>query len=496
MKFLSSNLKTIRRFQHEKTDRGDAVGRRTKSTVDDESLWHRLFSYELSQLPECSNYFEGLNPEEKCVYEIRIRRLDFSRPAKTAKPSLKAACFAALLFCLTIPQAFSSETVLLTPEECVVSALANHPSVQLSQLDVMQAQAKKSGAFGRMLPELSTSFYGALSTDETIMAFDVRATQPLFLGGELMAKKKKAEDGLKISQHRQSLTKAEIAYAARRLFYEIKKTEAEVKLAEEELIHARKQKDAAEALVEKENEPAAALFEKAAQVSQKEKDLLERKQELENLYAQLLSVAGLNPEASYVLADVEANQAGEWLDITNANADLKKVLALQVHAANQDIKIARANRFPKAYLVSRYRREDESFYEKNALEAGVLVKWNIWDFGVTSSEIRVQKAELAKQELFRQEELRKHEAELRQLRSMLKAKEKVIEIARRESTASEEQFKNAKAKLINGDISALAMDEIRVRHLKAQANVVLAFCDYEITKAFLLKVLGITGVDQ
>jgi len=400
------------------------------------------------------------------------------------------------LFLILAQTSHAQENVLLTADHCVQSALENNPSLKIAELEGVQAGAGRTKALGKMLPVLSTSFYGALSTEDPVLAFDARAMQPLFLGGELLAGKKKAEAGVGINQYKQTLSKAEIAYLARRLFFEIKKKEAEVKLAEESFIHAKKLKDASQTLVEKEAEPEAMLLERATGVSQKEKELLELRQELETLYDRLLYVSGFDRKASYVLTDVDAQSLGSGQDVPAENNFVEKILDLKINQAQQDLKIAQSNRFPKLYLVSRYRYEDESFYEKNALEAGVLVKWNIWDFGVTSSEIREQKAELSKQEWLKLEELEKHNAELAHARSALETKAKVIDIAQHDLAAVEEQFKNAKARQINGDISALAMDAMRLRHLTAQTNLTLAVCDYEITKALLFKLLGLTGVEE
>jgi len=447
----------------------------------------------LMNFPNCKNvnrYFEGLDPDKTNDFEITIR------PIKRRQP-LKQLAYAACLLLILTSQANAEEIRMLTVDKCVESALQSNLTLRVSQLNMIQAGAKRTQAVGQMLPVLSTSFYGALSTEGSVLAFDVRATQPLFLGGELMASKQKADAGVEFSQHAQTLSKAEIAYLARRLFFEIKKKEAEVKLAEEELIHAKKLKDAAATFVETENEPETVLLVRITEVSQKEKELLERQQELKAFYEQLFYITALDPETSYVLADLNAEEFDPEKEIgVSENASLERMLDLQINQAQQELKIARSNRFPKAYLVSRYRHEDESFYEKNALEAGVLVKWNIWDFGITSSEIQAQKAELTKRELGKHEEIQKHQAELRQVQSALETKAKVIGIARRDVMATEEQFKNAKAKQINGDISALAMDEIRIRYLTAQTNLSRALCDYEITKALLLKVLGSTGVEE
>ncbi len=395
------------------------------------------------------------------------------------------------LFWIAVSEANAQEVTLLTVDKCLESALKLNASVQISKLKADQAQYREAGSAGAMFPTLSSSLYEAVSTDQPVTAINVKATQPLFLGGELIARKHKMEAQHGIASTATELTRVDVAYTVKRTFYEIKKAEAEVKLLEEELIHAKRVREANEKLVGENYQTQSALLERIAQVAQIEKALVEKEQSLSYLTQYLQQITGLDSHSSYVLEDIREVQPTDFSsgDVPE-NTPFFHSLDLHIAEAEQDLKIAKSSYWPKAYLVSQYRREKDSFYEKNALEAGVLVKFNIWDFGITSNEINTKHAELEEQKLVKESGIQMYKLEFQKAVEVLSAELKAVLISKQAVAAAEEEFKNMKVKHMQGDISDLAMHEAEIQMLRAKTEVTKASCDYWIGKAEVIRLIG------
>ena len=153
----------------------------------------------LMNFTNCKNvnkFFERLNQNTGNPFEIIIKPI-----RKSARVRKLAFVFT---FLLMLASQASAETVaILTLDKCVQSALEHNPAVKISELHFDQSRFKNSSAKAAMLPSLSSSVYAALSTDQPVLTFDVKAIQPLFLGGELLARKRKAEaqEGIAASEN-------------------------------------------------------------------------------------------------------------------------------------------------------------------------------------------------------------------------------------------------------------------------------------------------------
>ncbi len=434
----------------------------------------------LMNFPNCRNvnkFFERLNQNTDNPFEIIIK------PIRKSPRVRKLACIFTLLMMLA-SQASAETVAILTLDKCVESALEHNSSLKISALHIDQSRFKKNFAKGAMLPSLSSSAYGALSTDQPVFTFDVKAMQPLFLGGELLARKRKSEAQEGIASSESDLKRTDVVYAVKRVFFEIKKAEVEVKLLEEELIHAKKLRDVEQKLTEKDYQTQSILLKRVADAAEKEKALIEKEQHLQYLYDFLIQITGIDSQPSYVLEDLpEALPETNLSSSEIQNHPLVRKLDREIAAAEQDLRIAKSRRWPKAFLVSRYRREEESFYEKNALEAGVMVQFNVWDFSQTSNDIREKRSILTEQQLKKDSEIKTAKLELKKSFNALSVRAKTISISQQTLKMAEENFKNAKAKHMQGDVSDLAINEAKIQLLQAQTEVAKAVCDYWIIQA-------------
>lgn len=384
------------------------------------------------------------------------------------------------LFLLPAQLLHANEIHLLTLDECIDSTLAHNSRIRLNELDNLEAEEGVRFSSRGLLPTFSTSFYGVLSTDDSIHAFDVRADQPLFMGGELIAKKHKSEALLEQKRYESNLNKSELAFLTSQVFYEIKTLEAEVKFLEEHVVFLNKQALVQSKLAEQDMNIASDVLSQKAEIKAKEVELEDKQSELELHYDYLLQITGLNPEHSYVLADVEENLSAVNAEIHDA---LVYALDAEIEQAEQDVKIAKSNFFPKAGLVARYRNEQDTFYEKDAFEAGVLVKWNFWDFGQTSSDVKKSKIKHQKRLLNKGIVLQDYKYELKKLTHELQTNHSKVELAKEQLHLEEENFKSANTRKMQGDVSTLAYDQIKLRLSNAKTAVVKAIIDYRVTES-------------
>ncbi len=396
------------------------------------------------------------------------------------------------LLLLCAAQAHAQEMTLLTVDQCVESALKKNPLIGISQQHVRQAQARLVQGRGEMLPVLSTDLYAAVSTDQPVVTWSTVIQQPVFLGGELMAKKERAQTGLAISKKESILVQSELAYVVRKTFFEIKKAEMDVHFLQEELAYLKSLLYANQKLRRADYITEDVVLERKAGVGDKEKELLEGEKHLEYLYATLLGLTGLDSGKAYVLEDRTGIEPDEALPAWKIkNQALLDILDLQVTMLQKDIAIAKADLFPKVNLVSKYRKEKDSFYEKDALEAGVLVHWNIWDFGVTTGKIEESKSKLAEGMLQKDFQLQQYGLALNKARDIFLTQRKVVLVNRQVVDSAEEQFKNVKVRHMHGDVPDQSRNAMQLRLLKAKTEFGKSIYDYYISEAEVLKLLGI-----
>ena len=393
-------------------------------------------------------------------------------------------------------QAQGQETTVLSVNQCVESALQKNALVGISQEHIHQAQARIIQARGEMLPVLSTDVYGAVSTDQPVLTWNTMVKQPLFLGGELIAQKEKADTDLAISKKEKVLTQIQLASLVRKTFFETKKAEAEVQLLQEELAYSKTLLVADKKLFRANYLTQEKVLEREANAGSKEKELWDREKNLEHLYANLLQLTGLDANKAYVLEDVA--DVGNWGNMPSPDTKdnpFLDILDLQISQLREDIKIAKSDLFPKVHLVSKYRKEKDSFYEKDAFEAGVLGHWNIWDFGITTGKIEESKSKLVEGVLVRDSRWQEYQLAFKKACDLLMAQRNLVLTNKQMVAVAEERFKNLKVRHMHGDAPNQTSHETKLLLAKARVELNKSVYDYYINEAEVLKLLGkVNGV--
>jgi outer membrane protein TolC len=406
----------------------------------------------------------------------------------------RSCYFAVLLFCgaaFRAPHAFAQETLRLNLEQCIEQALQNHASAAIASLRIEQAKAGKEKALGAMLPVLSSSAYGAVSTEQALYDLEVKVSQPVFLGGELLARKNEAEIRYELSLTDKEMTEADIVYSARRTFFEIKKAEASIRFLQTDFEHARRVQIAEQTLLDHHEQIQAVVLKQMTETAGKEKLLFEKQQELKTLQEFLKQLTGIDPETDIVLAGVRLPDPPEAPNtLSLEDHPLLRKLDLKIREAEEELRIAKAQRWPKVFIVSRYRVAEDSFYERNAAEAGVLAQYNIWDFGMTSGDIKEKRAKLAEEKLRKTLESDALRLKIQRTADAMAVAVKNITVSREMLDFSEEHYKNMKVLFLQGDLSFLRMNEARVQLVKAKADLTQSYCDYWIAEAEALKLEG------
>lgn len=398
-------------------------------------------------------------------------------------------------FCLILAlatQVSAEECTILTVDQCIESVIKKNTLVGISEEHISQAQFRDQEARAGMFPTVSSNLYGAVSTDVPVIGIEGRIEQPLFLGGQLFAQRRKTQAQVKLSQEEKILSQVDLAYAIRDTFFEIKKTEADIQLLQEEIVYFKKVLDADQRLVQAEYRTQASMLEHAVMLGEKERALLAKEKQLEFLYDYLMSLTGLDKNKSYVLEDVRDIEKDGNNGIAHpSNEPLLASLDLKINEAQEDLNIAKSERFPKVHLVGKYRREKDSFYDKNAFEAGVLVHWNIWDFGRTTAEINQMNSKLTESKLRKETEIATHVLLIKKAMNDLAINRQSIAIKEQVLDATQEKVKNLKIRHIKGDISDMDMADMNIRELKAKTELVSEIYNYHIAEARVFQAIGV-----
>lgn len=441
-----------------------------------------------------------------------------------------------LLILLLSPLHLSAEAtdsqVRLSLEECIQRALQLNPQIDVASFQVKAAESKEGEAKGGELPRFEVlDIFGAVpeargdvlnSPDKTtdidglgpFNRIEVNITQPVFTFGRLRSLIEAAEYGLQAQIAKKEMTKQDVIFEVKKLYYNVLLTRDLIDLLSEIKEHFEEAIEKAEELLEAESEKVSQTdilkLKLGANQIEQEYSKLAHAEPL--ALAALKQAIGIEKDADFDIRSdhlspesVDLHSLDRYIEKTFQHRPEWKALQAGIEAKEALLKAEKKTPYPAFFVSGLFRyavapnRDDQKnpfvYDEFNFIEAGAFLGFRLnFDFG---HDDRVAGARAQLDELVAQREQARFGFPVEVQKSWLAVQEKGEQLelakeARRQArtllglTATHYELGLGEAKEI---FEALEF------FTKALSNYYLTIHDYNLALAELSKVTGEEATD-
>lgn len=276
--------------------------------------------------------------------------------------------------------------------------------------------AQKFGAlttqFGQALDNVGQDIVNAFNTDSrNIMGGSVMLTQPLYMGGAIVAANKMASLAEEIAKIRIQQSEDDLAYNVQTAYYLVVEVEHKKHLADEYASLISKLNNDVTKMIEEGVATRADGLKVSVKLNEAEMQQLQAEDGLTLSKMLLCKLIGL-PLDSKIEVETEVAQRSININTTNNRAEIQ-MLGKAVDILNQKTKITRSAILPQVLMTGGYLTSNPNVFNgfqkkfNGTWNVGVMVRIPILDWNETGYKLRASKAQtkIASMELEDAEEL-------------------------------------------------------------------------------------------
>lgn len=374
------------------------------------------------------------------------------------------------------------------------------------------AAAQMAGALGldisALVPTINAggqSIIDAFHTDtHNMFVGSVLLTQPIFMGGSLIATNKMADLNEDLAESTEQLSRHTIIYDTDKAYWQVVSLKHKKKLAESYRDLVKKFSEDVQKMIREGVATRSEGLSVDVKVNEAEMTLTQVNDGLVLSKMLLCQLCGLPLEEEITLADEDIENLSSNGEITPivdkeqaiANRPELKSLQTTVDMTKQSTNIIKAGQLPQVALIGGYTISNPNvlngFERKFAgmWNVGVVVRIPVWNWGDVAYKVRASKgaATMANLEL----EEAKEKVELQVSQSSFKVSEaaKKLEMAEASTKQADENLRCANLGFKEGVIQTTTVMEAQTAWLKAQSQKIDAEIDVKLSQVNLKKALG------
>ncbi|MDA3790764.1 MAG: TolC family protein [Desulfobacula sp.] len=435
-----------------------------------------------------------------------------------------------MFFCIIASHTIAQAAQVFSMEESVEYALENSPVLQGLQIAVKQTDEDIKSARGYFLPSIAASYsLNSISSiyskgpsdsdyiDQNIGVASVRLTQVLFSGFEYVNRYKKAKLGKEYQKAQVDVKKLDLINNVRSTFLELLKNRYDISIISQGITRLESDLAAAKALSSKKLVPYSQVLQAEADLEFARQRLWETRTSVFRYIERMNLLLGM-PHKKTITNPVEYNGTFEQeeidftmgvdqcFDLAMKNRIEPKLLELEIKMARKDISISMGKYYPKMSFIAGLIDTDSAYGEPGILstgqaynrdqqnqywEAGVFIRWDIFDGGsnyyqARKNHLQVQKLENDLNQVameITEDVLVAHKL-FHETQKKLGSSKKAISAAR-ESYIREQKRFNAKLTTISNVLSA------QTQLVKSESLLSQALLDYKLSMVRLNHAMGI-----
>ena len=360
-----------------------------------------------------------------------------------------------------------------------------------------------SGLAGTM-NQLGQSIVDELHTDTRHMfGGSIFLTQPVFMGGAIVAMNKMADLGEELAANSADARRQETLYQIDQAYWQVVSLRHKQKLAEGFLDLVKKLDGDVQKMIREGVATRSEGLSVSVKVNEAEMAVMKVNDGLTLSKMLLCQLCGLPVDEQVTLADEETEQIATVTladdvrksDFLEYRPELK-MLQNMVDISHQTTNLLKAGNLPQVLLMGGYTASNPNVYNgfqrrfSGAWNIAVMMRVPIWNWGDVAYKVRAAKGATTIATLELEEAREKMELQVSQSNFRVNEANKKLEMAKASQLKAEENLRTANLGFQEGVISSTTVMEAQTAWLQAQAQLIDAEIDVQLSRVNLQKSLG------
>ena len=364
----------------------------------------------------------------------------------------------------------------------------------------LKAAAGVADLFGQHVVDLFHS-----DTRNTLFGAVV-VTQPVFMGGAIVAMNKMADINEQLTANSTDAKRQLTLYNIDQTYWQVVSLRHKQKLAQSYLEVVKKLDSDVQKMIKEGVATRSEGLSVSVKVNEAEMALLKVNDGLTLSKMLLCQLCGLPVDEQLTLADEESETLVTDVDVQPAdmqtatsNRPELKMLQNMVDLSRQTTNLLKAGNLPQVLLTGGYAGSNPNLY--NGFErkfggvwnVGVLVRIPVWNWGDVAYKVRASKGATTMAALELDDVREKIELQVNQSAFHVSEAAKKLEMANANIQRAEENLRTANLGFQEGVISTTTVMEAQTAWLQAQSQKIDAEIDVKLSQVNMQKALGVLG---
>ena len=388
------------------------------------------------------------------------------------------------------------------PQMASVAGMLESAGVSVSAL-----QANLNAGIGNLATDLNGVGQGIVdafrSDTRNIWAGSIMLTQPIFMGGAIVAMNKMADISEQMAQNSMDSKRQMTYYETDRIYWQVVSLKHKQRLAESYVAVVKKLDDDVQKMIAQGVATKSDGLSVSVKVNEAEMALQKVTDGLTLSRMLLCQTVGLPMNEQVVLADEDAETIATVtlqpeLNVETAveNRPELKMLGNVVDLSKQATNVLKAGNLPQVLLTGGYAVTNPNLlngFEKKFngfWNVGVLVRVPIWNWGDVMYKVRASKGATAMARLQMEEAREKIELQVNQTTFKVSEANKRLAMAEASIKRADENLRMANLGFNEGVIAPTVVMEAQTAWLQAESQRIDAAIDVRLSQVDLQKALG------
>ena len=382
------------------------------------------------------------------------------------------------------------------------------PYAQILPPALQQQLGNDLGQMAGFLDMGGQNIVNAFRTDtRNMFAGAIMLTQPVFMGGAIVAMNKMADAGEQLAANSAEAKRQSTIYEIDQAYWQVVSLRHKQKLAQGYLDLVKKLDGDVQKMIREGVATRSEGLSVSVKVNEAEMTLIKVNDGLTLSKMLLCQLCGIPVNEQIVLAEEETDdlsvvEAVPQVDVEQAAENRPELKMLQnvVDMGKQATNMLKAGNLPQVLLTGGYMVSNPNLFngfEKKfagVWNVGVLVRVPIWNWGDVAYKVRAAKGATTIASLQRDEIREKIELQVNQSAFRVNEANKKLQMAKVSTERADENLRTANLGFREGVISSTTVMEAQTAWLQAQSQKIDAEIDVKLSQVNLQKAMGTLNV--
>lgn len=391
----------------------------------------------------------------------------------------------------------------LSLQDTITHALKNNPSIHIASEDKKRSEfmvdETKAGKKPTVSLGSSYTYQGNSDQDKDSFSNSLRMNWQLYSGGRTEAKIEQAQLGVRNADLNVEKTKQQLILNATTNYFNVLEAKNMVRVNEENVDNLKAHLHIVQAKYQEGVVAKSEVLRAEVEVANAEQNLIKAQNQYDVAVSDLLTTMNMDGDTEIALQGDLTYQADtrtlqEAIALAKQNRPEAIQAQISVESAQKSVEIAQSNKRPSVSLSASTGWNDRLLpTDDTNWSVGASASWNIFDAGVTKSQVNQAESSLNKARLELEQTVDSIEQEVRQSYLNMKEAEKRLQTTEVTVNKAKEDLYIAQETYKAGVATNLDVFDAQLALTQAKTNHVQALYDYNVNKAKLDKAMGVTA---